>query len=47
MRKSCKANPLRVGLSMKVKVDIAGAGSGKNMTAAADKNVESPAKLKA
>jgi len=30
-----KANPLRVGLSMTVKVDIAEAGSGKPMTAAA------------
>ena len=40
--KELQANPLRVGLSMKVKVDISGAGSGKNMTAAADKNVASP-----
>lgn len=40
--KELQANPLRVGLSMKVKVDISGAGSGKNMTAAADKNVTSP-----
>ena len=40
--KELQSNPLRVGLSMKVKVDISGAGSGKNMTAAADKNVASP-----
>lgn len=40
--KELQANTLRVGLSMKVKVDISGAGSGKNMTAVADKNVESP-----
>ncbi len=40
--KELQVNPLRVGLSMKVKVDISGAGSGKNMTAVADKNVESP-----
>ena len=40
--KELQANPLRVGLSMKVKVDISGAGSGKNMTAVADKNVASP-----
>lgn len=33
-----KNNPLRVGLSMTVKVDIAQAGSGKSMTAAAEKN---------
>lgn len=37
-----KANPLRVGLSMTVKVDIAEAGSGKPMTAAAVKNSAAP-----
>ncbi len=37
-----KANPLRVGLSMTVKVDIAEAGSGKPMTAAAVQNSAAP-----
>lgn len=37
-----KANPLRVGLSMAVKVDIATNGSGKGMAAVAEKNTELP-----
>ncbi|WP_437179473.1 HlyD family secretion protein [Neisseria perflava] len=37
-----KANPLRVGLSMSVKVDVASAGSGKSMTAAVGSNTVQP-----
>ena len=37
-----KAYPLRVGLSMTVKVNIAAAGTGKSMTSAVEKNVALP-----
>ncbi|ASK27619.1 HlyD family secretion protein [Neisseria chenwenguii] len=40
--KELKANPLRVGLSMTVDVDVSGDGSGKTMTAAAERGAESP-----
>ena len=36
--KELAANPLRVGLSMTVTVDISSAGTGKNMAATAERN---------
>lgn len=40
--KELKNNPLRVGLSMTVNVDISSPGSGKKMTAASEKNTALP-----